>query len=100
MLTLDVTDGLAADFFNNVTIELAGALTAETGTYHLLSLTGLCDYTPETDWDEKTIKLKGAENARLSWSGGELMVTVLPEPATATLSLLALTLLSARRRRR
>ena len=100
MLTLDVTDGLSADFFNNVTIELAGELTAETGTYHLLSLTGLCDYTPETDWDEKSIRLKGAENARLSWSGGELMVTVLPEPATATLSLLALTLLSARRRRR
>lgn len=100
MLTLDVTGGLSADFFNNITIELAGELAAEVGTYHLLSLTELCNYRPETDWDEKTINVKGAPNVSLSWSGYELMATVVPEPATATLSLLALTLLSARRRRK
>ena len=66
---IDVSSGA----FNNITIELAGELAAEVGTYHLLSLTELCNY---------------------------LMANVVPEPATATLSLLALTLPSASRRRK
>lgn len=100
MLTLNVTGGLAKDIFKNVTIELTSELPIGAGTYHLLSLSELCNYVPENDWDEETIKLTGVTNARLSWSGNDLMVTMIPEPTTATLSLLVLALLSARRRRK
>ena len=99
MLTLDVMDGLTMDTFSNITIELANPLTVGEGTYHLLSLTNPGDFTPETDWDESTVTLTSSANAQLFWEGCNLFVTVIPEPATATLSLLALTMLAGRRRK-
>ena len=101
MLTLDVTEGLAKDIFDNITIELSGSWGAEEGTYHLLSLSDSCEYTPDIDWDETKVTLIGASNASFLWSGNELMVKVtIPEPATTTLSLLAMTLLCSKRRRK
>ena len=100
MLTLDVSDGLTRDTFSNITIELADTLTVGEGTYHLLSLTNLGDFTPEIDWDESIITLKSSANVQFSWERGDLLVTVIPEPTTTTLSLLALAMLAGRRRRK
>ena len=100
MLTLDVAGGLTKDVFDNIIIELSGVRTVGKGTYHLLSLSDSCSYIPDIDCDEAKITLAGVTDARLLWSGNDLMVIIVPEPATATLSLLALTMLSARRRRK
>lgn len=100
MLTLDVAGGLTKDVFDNIIIELSGVRTVGEGTYHLLSLSDSCSYVPDIDWDESKITLAGVTDASLLWSGNDLMVIIVPEPATATLSLLALSMLSARRRRK
>ena len=100
MLTLDVAGGLTEDIFDNIIIELSGARAVGDGTYHLLSLSDSCAYMPDIDWDEEKITLLGVTNASLLWSGNNLMVTIIPEPATTTLSLLALSMICTRRRRK
>lgn len=101
MLTLDVAGGLSKDIFENITIELAGTWVEGKDTYHLLTLSDSCAFIPETDWDATKINLVGATNASFLWSGNELLVQfIIPEPATSTLSLLALTMLCSRCRRK
>lgn len=89
ILTLAATDGLTLG--SNLTLNIVGADGLAAGNYNLLDL---------GDVDISSIStIEGAAPSLLTWERGVLSIAIIPEPSTATLSLLALVGLAVRRRR-
>lgn len=89
ILTLAATDGLMLG--THLTLNIVGADGLAAGNYNLLNL---------GDADISGISIEGAAPSSLTWERGILSIAIIPEPATATLSMLALVGLAVRRRRK
>lgn len=89
ILTLAATNGLTLG--NRLTLKIVGADGLAAGNYNLLNLGNA---------DISGISIEGAAPSSLTWERGVLSIAIIPEPTTATLSLLALAGLAIRRRRK
>lgn len=98
------TGGTVYMCYNSITLNLSALGSLEDGRYILIDAAGV--YAPNWSADYVTLNTEGV-NATfddLKWENNQLVLYVesenVPEPTTATLSLLALAGLAARRRRR
>lgn len=101
---LIVTTGTIKMCYNSITLNLSALDSLEAGRYILIDANGV--YAPNWNAENVTLNTEGFDATfdDLKWEDNKLVLYVkgdnVPEPTTATLSLLALAGLAARRRRR